>query len=595
MVLDWPRPCSGLLLYAGGVLGCVCCALAAAKQGVHTRRHRRPDGLRGPDGALRVEQHRRKRGGVSVACVFLSGSLHNRLQLCICEVSSRAFEGSVLAGSHRHIFSQSAGPKVTSWANWWMAKDKVVELKHLRDVDALTHFEVAKDHLTNAAAAVDRSEDQMRQLLAAETALTQARQKLLKWESFTRQEQTTLFPHLVECHHLLICTTYWVASDLGLNPQAGLKRSWVIIERLMKLVSDKETQALEDAERARNGFGFASFLEARAETALKPVQGLYETNILPYVDQLEKLKGTRVLHSIAWRSDRATGHMCEALVQWDAAGKAEIMGGGAGSAVQSVADAAGSSATIGAVARQGQECPQTGQVAGGAAAMIADTLGGTAGLEPEPELGREAASEPALGPESASVSKQPVRCESSTLEEKLQHCLDTFRFFLEIGQDTGQIEADIAGIRGEIAKRAEDFAISLEETKGELERIRQEVAAALAAKEKAERARGRACDPNAKWLWASGRPDGSDGVWKPYEQHTVKRLESCWADGDAECSIFPRATESSQGLEYIVDLTTMIQRQVANPMLQRKVVRHGALLDSLAATAEAVAEGIPPG
>ena len=113
-----------------------------------------------------------------------------------------------VARSHRHIFSQSAGPKVTSWANWWMAKDKVVELKHLRDVDALTDFDVAKDHLTNAAAAVDRSEDQMRQLLAAETALTAARQKLLKWDKFTREQQTTLFPYLVECHHLLICTTY---------------------------------------------------------------------------------------------------------------------------------------------------------------------------------------------------------------------------------------------------------------------------------------------------------------------------------------------------------------------------------------------------
>ena len=62
------------------------------------------------------------------------------------------------------IFSQAVGPKVRNWVYWWANLDKEVELKHLRDAGAFAAYEQAVDHLKNAAAAVDRSEDQKRQL-----------------------------------------------------------------------------------------------------------------------------------------------------------------------------------------------------------------------------------------------------------------------------------------------------------------------------------------------------------------------------------------------------------------------------------------------
>jgi hypothetical protein len=120
----------------------------------------------------------------------------------------------------------------------------------------------------------DQSEDQKRQLLDAERALISAKQKLLAWRANER-----LFPMLVQCHHLLICTTYWVASEMGQDQRAGLKRAWVVVLDLVQLVSDRETQAFQDAQRARNGWAPAGLLEKRAQAALAPVQTLCECAI----------------------------------------------------------------------------------------------------------------------------------------------------------------------------------------------------------------------------------------------------------------------------------------------------------------------------
>ena len=108
------------------------------------------------------------------------------------------------------IFSQAVGPKVRNWVYWWANLDKEVELKHLRDANAFAEYEQAVDHLKNAAAAVDRSEDQKRQLLDAERVLTSARQQLMPWKKLQKH-----FDTLLQVHHLLICTTYWVASEMG--------------------------------------------------------------------------------------------------------------------------------------------------------------------------------------------------------------------------------------------------------------------------------------------------------------------------------------------------------------------------------------------
>jgi hypothetical protein len=499
-----------------------------------------------------------------------------------------------------------------------MGKDKVVELRHLRDADALNDFNVAKDHLKNAAVAEDRSEDQKRQLLAAEKALIEARQKLIKWESFTRQEDTTLFPALVECHHLLICTTYWVASEGGVKQQAGLKRSWVIVDDLVKLISNKETQAIADAERARAGWGTKGMLESRALQALKPVQGLYEHNIVPYIEQLDQLQGTAVLHSIAWREDRCTGHVCEALVQWDQGGKHEMIGN-TNPVMQAISGASGSvgaSTMIGASSAGGTDgavCP--GQTSDGVS-MLADSLGAaTADLDPG---GQEPEPEPDPGPE-PELEPGPGRTRSRK-EESLKHALQTLKLLGEMGEDTAQIEAEIAGLQGEIAHFAENPNSSMRLTSGAVEDIKRQLKE-VQDKERAERAEqekaGRACsrtrDENAIWLWASGAPDGSDGNFKPYAQVVIDVLEGAWSEGEAEQSIYPLQShlEGTEGDEYMVDMIQMLQYKASDRKLQRRVRRQGAepeqlesepdVAISIAAEAAPVAvcdasaeEGIPP-
>jgi hypothetical protein len=500
---------------------------------------------------------------------------------------------SLSGNAAAHIFSQSAGPRVRSWANWWAGKDKIVELRHLRDADAMHDFDVATDHLKNAAVAEDRSEDQMRQLLAAEKALIEARQKLKTWEGFTREEETSLFPVLVKCHHLLICTTYWVASEGGVKKQAGLKRAWVVVDDLVKLISDKETQALQDAERARAGWlATQSMLEQRAQMALKPVQGLYQQNVLPYIDQLNSLEGTAVLHSIAWRNDRDTGHVCEALVQWDKGGPEEMIG----NTSPMVKAIAGASADASAVMGAGEGAEDaTGGGGGGAArprqtsdgvSTLADTLGSEP--EPEPEPGAQA----------------PERT-SSTPDEKLQHALASLKTLSEMGEDTATIEAEIAGLRGEIAMLAVDPTSSMRSTAGDLEDIKRKLKEDLdreraerAAQEKAGRASSRRRDDNARWLWASGAPDGSDGKWKPFGQVVVDVLEGAWAEGEAEQSIYPQQSmlDGTEGPEYIVDMIQMIQFQASDRSRQRRVRRDGAEQEPEAeAEREAESEeGIPP-
>ena len=460
-----------------------------------------------------------------------------------------------------------------------MGKDKVVELRHLRDADALNDFNVAKDHLKNAAVAEDRSEDQKRQLLDAEKALIEARQKLIKWEGFTRQEDTTLFPALVECHHLLICTTYWVASEGGVKQQAGLKRSWVIVDDLVKLISNKETQAIADAERARAGWGTKGMLESRALKALKPVQGLYEHNVAPYIDQLDQLQGTAVLYSIAWREDRYTGHVCEALVQWDQGGKHEMIGNTnpVMQAISGASGSAGASTVIGASSSAGGTavagCP--GQTSDGVS-MLADSRG-AATADPDLKPGQEPEPEPELEP-------GPKRTRSRK-EESLKHALQTFKLLGEMGEDTAQIEAEIAGLRGEIARFAENPDSSMRLTSGAVEDIKRQLKE-VQDKERAERAEqekaGRACsrtrDDNAVWLWASGAPDGSDGNFKPYAQVVIDVLEGAWGEGEAEQSIHPlqSCVQGTPGDEYTVDMIQMFQYKTSDRKLRRRVRRQGA-------------------
>ena len=150
--------------------------------------------------------------------------------------------------------------------------------------------------------------------------------------------------------------------------------------------------------------------------------------------------------------------------------------------------------------------------------MIADALGAAdPDLEPEPE------------PEA------PERSDSSTPEEKLKHALATLKLLAEMGEDKTQIEAEIAGIRGDIAGAADDPNGSLRLTAGQLEEIKRKVKedqdrekAERAAQEKAGRASSRRRDDAVVWLWASGAPDGSDGNWKRFAQPTIDQLEGGW-------------------------------------------------------------------
>jgi hypothetical protein len=145
----------------------------------------------------------------------------------------------------------------------------------------------------------------------------------------------------------------------------------------------------------------------------------------------------------------------------------------------------------------------------------------------------------------------------------------------------------------------------LRSTAGDLEDIKRKLKEDLdreraerAAQEKAGRASSRRRDDSARWLWASGAPDGSDGKWKPFGQVVIDVLEGAWAEGEAEQSIYPQQSmlEGTEGPEYIVDMIQMIQFQASDRSRQRRVRRDGAEQEPEAeAEREAESEeGIPP-
>ena len=110
--------------------------------------------------------------------------------------------------------------------------------------------------------------------------------------------------------------------------------------KLVDVISDKETQAHEDAARARAGWATKGFLEERARKAMEPVYrpatetspawSLYDENVLPYVDQLDRLQGTELLHSIAWHTNSTTRHFDEVHVEFDPEAGESVDGRGRG-------------------------------------------------------------------------------------------------------------------------------------------------------------------------------------------------------------------------------------------------------------------------
>ena len=156
---------------------------------------------------------------------------------------------------------------------------------------------------------------------------------------------------------------------------------------------------------------------------------------------------------------------------------------------------------------------------------------------------------------------------------------------------------ETAGLRGESAMLAVDPTSSSLSTAGDLEDIKRKVKEAL-DREKAGRASSRRRDDNARWLWASGAWNGSDGKWKPFGQVVIDVLEGAWAEGEAEQSIYPQQSmlDGTEGPEYIVDMIQMIQFQASDRSRQRRVRRDGAEQEPEAeAEREAESEeGIPP-
>jgi hypothetical protein len=175
-------------------------------------------------------------------------------------------------------------------------------------------------------------------------------------------------------------------------------------------------------------------------------------NVEPYVDQLDMLQGTGVLHSIAWRTDPKTKHVCEAQIQWSPADRhLDTVRGGASASAQlsGLLHAEGAAASLGMA---------TGTVVVAAAAPLA---GGGCGLLLTDNSSTTSASATPAGAEESG--------EGGRLQRRFENRLKTLEVCIADGHDTAQLEAEIAEMRAELATRSPDPRASLSSSRAQLE------------------------------------------------------------------------------------------------------------------------------
>ena len=301
-------------------------------------------------------------------------------------------------------FSIACGKNINNWARWWTNKQKEVGVKAFRNAVAQAKYLSAGDYLENATRSADGSEDQKRNLQKAEECLVEARNDLLPWT-----DDPVLRDSLIHCHHLLICVTYWNASEMGKDPGTGIRRAFLYFEKLLEIIAGLEAKAVEDHDRAKQSW-VPALGEWRAQAALESVAGVYDQNIPAYVEKLEALAERQLLHSIAWRNNKATGHVVECLPSWMAPSGAGVAAGIDGSQA-------------------------AGMITDGTAALVGDSSG--------------------AGMTAAAVAIEDGRQVSlEKLEERHERLAKNLAFFQAQGIPTGQIEAEMAGLAGQILLRS---------------------------------------------------------------------------------------------------------------------------------------------
>jgi hypothetical protein len=134
------------------------------------------------------------------------------------------------------LFNMTCGKAVNDWGRFWSAREQQVGMRAFRDAVAQSKYKSACDYMQNAVRAAERSEDQIRQLRKAEEMLVEARNDLLPWAGSSPEMRDSL----LHCLHILICVTYWIGSDMGRNPGAGVKRAFYYFEKLLELVAVSE-------------------------------------------------------------------------------------------------------------------------------------------------------------------------------------------------------------------------------------------------------------------------------------------------------------------------------------------------------------------
>ena len=167
-------------------------------------------------------------GGVTVALIVKALPMATITPM-IASMGKVGAEGIVTVAASSHA--------VQNWFRELLNVRQGVDGADLLHMHTTYKLEAARSFLENMVSCVASGPDgkayRLHQVQQAEAALIEGRTLLQSAGAVTmphkdhkdpkEEDLRSLWPHLLHCHHLLICVTYWHASNLGENPVNGFR------------------------------------------------------------------------------------------------------------------------------------------------------------------------------------------------------------------------------------------------------------------------------------------------------------------------------------------------------------------------------------
>ena len=133
---------------------------------------------------------------------------------------------------------------IQNWFSELLNVRRSVDEADLVQLQTVYKIEAARTHLelmvSRQGVSPQDEAYRLHQVQQAEAALIEGRALLRSAGAVTmvhddkKDDPRSLWPHLLHCHHLLICITYWHASDLGKNPPTGFRTAVTAVNSMFE-------------------------------------------------------------------------------------------------------------------------------------------------------------------------------------------------------------------------------------------------------------------------------------------------------------------------------------------------------------------------